>query len=236
MAPPASTNPADRGSGLTRKLGPLPVWAWAVIVLAVAAWFLFRGSSAAAGTQQQGQTATSPFPQSGSDSGGGAGGSGLDPSLLAALAQQNSTLEQGLLDAFQGRYAGGYSSMTASGAPVPDNVASTLSVTPQATTPAALDSNVQTSGAYATYSAPASVTQPMSISPSSPFASNTDISGGPADQLARSSVGGGVSSSDVVPFNQTPLAQTVSSQTSPSQPTPSLSAARGNVGKGQVLQ
>lgn len=225
-------------TGLRKKLGPLPVWAWALLLLAVAAWFLFRHSSpAAAASSDTGQTSGPQLPSESGDSSGGAGGAGLDPSLLAALAQQNSTLEQGLLDAFRGVYSGGYNASSATGAATTTNIASTLSPT-EATTPAALSGDSFAAPVTSTYSytAPAVITQPMQIPSASPFASNTDTSGGPADQIARGSVGGGASSSDVVPFNQTILARQVTPQTSPSNPTPSLSAARGATGKGQVLQ
>lgn len=227
-------------TGLRKKLGPLPVWAWALLLLAVAAWFLFRHSSPAAATSQDaGQASGSSFPSSGDSSGGG-GGAGVDPSLLAALAQQNSTLEQGLLDAFRGIYSGSYSATSASGAaPAGDGVGITLTASqPMATTPSALAGDTQVAPVTSTYSytPPAVITQPVQIPSASPFASNTDTSGGPADQIARGSVGGGASSSDVVPFNQTILARQVTPETSPSNPTPALSAARGATGKGQVLQ
>lgn len=59
---------------LTRKLGPLPVWAWAALVLgAYLAYTRFRPSTALdANTSSAGETPVSPDPAASTDSGSGA--------------------------------------------------------------------------------------------------------------------------------------------------------------------
>lgn len=98
------------GNALTRKLGPLPVWAWAVVVLG--AWFLFFRTHAAA--------ATTPVPvsrnTSGADSGAQPPASGqgspadnMNSDLLNALLTNQKTSYNSLLTALQTMSAGGAS-------------------------------------------------------------------------------------------------------------------------------
>lgn len=95
---------------LTKKLGPLPAWAWAAIVVGVVGFFWLRSKANAQPTTPS--TNDQPTQASGAapgpnDSGSTGNPAGLDPNLLQALSDQNSTMLQALLNAFQSGYGGG---------------------------------------------------------------------------------------------------------------------------------
>ncbi len=102
MPPPAPSSSSSRGSALTRKLGPLPVWAWAAagLVLGYIVYRHFTGSSGSGGQAQETQTvrSTSPAAALGAATSAGApSDTGQTTSdYIAALGAQNSSLLQSL--------------------------------------------------------------------------------------------------------------------------------------------
>lgn len=95
MADPVATK--GKGSGLTRKVGPLPLWAWAAVAVVVGyvVYKHFQGASAssaqtAADTSAPQDSTSSPTSpaDSGSGSGGGSGDSGVDDQLAQLLEAQ----------------------------------------------------------------------------------------------------------------------------------------------------
>lgn len=100
------------GSGLRKKVGPLPVWVWGLIVAAVLAWWLFfrRSNQGTTATVGDGGTAQSVLlpqdnaagmnaAQAGQPSTVSAPADNLSSDVLQTLAAQNSTLVQGLVGA-----------------------------------------------------------------------------------------------------------------------------------------
>lgn len=108
--PPSSSPPrSGGGSGLDRKVGPLPLKIWLLLaVLLVAGYLVLRHPSSSSAASNAGDSA-SQLPGSTSDS-TGASGSPSDAAtadLLAALGNDNSLLLQGLLSQSQLFYGGG---------------------------------------------------------------------------------------------------------------------------------
>lgn len=102
-----------KGKGLSRKIGPLPLWAWASLAL-VTGYFLWKrlGSSATAGSQAQPPASTAgpdtglPATTGTSGDTSGAGSAGVDPSqLLSALGAQQSDAFSQLAQALQAQEA-----------------------------------------------------------------------------------------------------------------------------------
>jgi len=107
----AAVNPVGKGSGLGKKVGPLPLYGWVLIAVAIVGYFMFfrhAGSAAAAQKQQtNAQTPSSALgdvPQAGSpgDSGGATssmqdaygGVQQTNDALLSALLASESNFEQ----------------------------------------------------------------------------------------------------------------------------------------------
>jgi hypothetical protein len=93
-----SPKPKGKTNGLTRKLGPLPVWAWAGIGL-LAGWYLYRrytgasGSSGAAVQSQQVAAATPDTSMGASPSAGSPAGNDQTTSdLISSLGGENASL------------------------------------------------------------------------------------------------------------------------------------------------
>lgn len=97
-------------AAITRKIGPLPLWAW--FVGALAAYFLYTkvrgGSSSTGASTDLGSGNPTASPAGGAvsgDSGGGTSADNMSSDLLSALLQGQSQSEQGLLDALNAAYA-----------------------------------------------------------------------------------------------------------------------------------
>lgn len=122
MAPP---NPPSTGGSfadrLTRKVGPLPVWAWAAVILTVG-YLIYRRSGGGAAAQ----TTTAPLSTStsGTDTGAvsGGGGSGtpssnLTPDLFGHIYDANVGTIDALTNAIVNQSALAASSLEAGGPP-----------------------------------------------------------------------------------------------------------------------
>lgn len=182
--------------GLTKKLGPLPVWAWAAIVVGVVGFFWLRSKSNAQpttpSTNDQPTQATGAMSPDQSGDQGNPAPLGLDPSLLDALASQNSTMLQSLLNAFQGAYGGGNYG-TATGNPyataTPTGASTVSGATP---TPVLGASFIGGASPFALSGTPLGVSapspgfsnpQPLGASAPSPGFSNPAGSSAPAPQV-----------------------------------------------------
>lgn len=101
MAAPSKRSPSI-AARLSRKVGPLPVWAWAAVILG--AYFLYtrlHGGSSSSSAASNSTPATPTDTTSGSDSGAqvpvGGGGSPVDNSsanLLSAIGANQAALDQ----------------------------------------------------------------------------------------------------------------------------------------------
>ncbi len=98
MAPPPAAAPKGKaGSGLTRKLGPLPVWTWGLLAGAVVGYFLFirKGGSGTTASPTASQQNPDAMPGSSSQAGPDNGAATAD--LLSALGGQQQSLLDALL-------------------------------------------------------------------------------------------------------------------------------------------
>ncbi len=103
--PPAPGKAAGVKNGLTKKVGPLPVYGWALLAVGVYLGVKkFGGAATSTATGTATPTASgSPGPSAGGGGGsdGGGGGNVSGDTLLAGLAAQNANLTSGLLGAQQ---------------------------------------------------------------------------------------------------------------------------------------
>lgn len=109
---PAASNPTrGKGGGLSRKVGPLPLWAWALMAAAVLGYFLFFRKKTAAVQQTSTQTPPSADQQAGLvPSAGSSGDNGAaTAAMLQALGNENDQLIGGLLQGQQALVAEGQS-------------------------------------------------------------------------------------------------------------------------------
>lgn len=110
--PEAAAKPKGRGGGLTRKLGPLPLWAWAAIAAAIAAvlYLRSRGSVSEPGSSPYGgavETVTGAnggtaydAAMAGAPQANYAPQDSLSPDVLASLADYRGSLRDTVLGAF----------------------------------------------------------------------------------------------------------------------------------------
>lgn len=114
----ASAKPSTRGNVLTRKAGPLPVYAY--LLLAAAAWFLFlRGGSSTANASTPVGPASGALSAQQPASGQGTPADNANADLLSALGVNGDSLDA-LLQAVQatsayGASGGGYGTAGSSG-------------------------------------------------------------------------------------------------------------------------
>ena len=97
--------PAAKNGGISKKVGPLPLWAWVLIGAAAVYWFYSRSSSAAGATTtaagttdtSSGTTATDASLGGQVSAGAPADTGSATSDLLSSLGAQNSSLVQALL-------------------------------------------------------------------------------------------------------------------------------------------